>query len=318
MSKNTIIQMFQRRTLVAVVLILCGIQLTSCEFSTVGNQIPIQNESTADIISEQMPESESVAADTLISLEIPKVESNVQTEPGVTEETESNIETELEDSEKTDEIKREDESDSDQYIGRIAFTFDDGPTVSVMEKILDKCEESGAKVTFFVCGYKIGQNCHAVMQRAIELGCEIGNHSTNHPNFYKLSEEEIKSEIDTTNRLIKEAAGIDATLMRPPYGNLTKEIAIKLDMQFILWSVDPEDWKYRDTQTVYNNVINHVNDGDIVLLHDIYQTSYEAFCLLVDTLQEEGYQLVTVSELMEESGMSLVNGYFYYNSTYAK
>ncbi len=180
---------------------------------------------------------------------------------------------------------------------RIAFTFDDGPHYKTTPKVLDKLEELGARATFFVVGYN-AVNQGKILKRAIELGCEVGNHTSDHALFSRISYDEIVQSVTKVNDIIENATGVRPTLLRPPYGEISKEAAVSLGMNVIHWSVDPEDWRYRDAQQVADHIIAKAKDGDIILMHDIYETSYEAFCIAADALVADGFELVTVSELL--------------------
>ena len=137
------------------------------------------------------------------------------------------------------------------------------------------------------------------MKRATELGCEVGNHTYNHPLFSNITEAEIIENVTSVNDIILKATGVKPLLLRPPNGEITRDMAVKLEMNIIHWSIDPEDWKYReDPQKVADHIISKAKDGDIILMHDIYESSYEAFCIAVDALVADGFELVTVSELL--------------------
>lgn len=196
----------------------------------------------------------------------------------------------------------------------VAFTFDDGPSY-VTDKILDYCEEKGIKVTFFVVGNRVGAENGARMQRAISLGCEVGNHSYNHPSYTSLPVSVVvNDQIRKTNSIIEKYTGIYPTLMRPPYGNYTKELAEKVGMNVIMWSVDTLDWSYKNTEKIVEHSYSEIGSGDIVLMHDLYETTYEAFVIMADKLIAEGYQLVTVSELLGSE--KLVDKTFYFGFGY--
>ena len=197
---------------------------------------------------------------------------------------------------------------------KIAFTFDDGPNYLSTPKVLDKLEEIGAKATFFVVGYN-AEKQGKLLKRMVDMGCEVGNHSSGHENFSNFSDEQIIENVSNMNKIIENATGVKPTLLRPPYGNISKEVAAKLGMHIINWSVDPEDWKYRDAEYVSKHIIENVKEGDIILLHDIYQTSYEAFCIAADKLIEEGYEFVTVSELLGLSDADPTSGVIHKSAT---
>lgn len=183
----------------------------------------------------------------------------------------------------------------------IAMTFDDGPSALLTPKLLDMLKERNIKVTFFL----IGENVKAhpeIVQRMIAEGHEIGNHSWNHPALSKLSMAAADQQISDTNKVIQAAVGQTPTLMRPPYGAttpyLTRRINEIFGMKVILWSVDPLDWKYRNSQHVYDEILKQVHPGAIILSHDIHATTVAAMPQVFDALLAKGYKFVTVSQLI--------------------
>lgn len=207
----------------------------------------------------------------------------------------------------------------------IALTFDDGPSSKATDKILDILEKNSSTATFFVVGYNIEKNLSAV-KRARDMGCEIGNHSNNHKNLTKCSADELRYQVDNPNRLLKDLADIDAKLFRVPGGNF-KGVEEEIGMPLIQWSIDTLDWKYKDASNkdrteeqrnadlkkISDDVIKQAEQGDIVLMHDIYDFTADLCELLVPGLIEKGFKLVTVSEMYEAYGSELKNGKVYYN-----
>lgn len=199
----------------------------------------------------------------------------------------------------------------------IALTFDDGPSAQTA-RLLDGLEERGAVATFFLCG-KNGDNglyrYSALVSRMLAIGCEPGNHSNGHPAFSKLSGERIGWEISAVEEALYQQAGSAYTeLVRIPYGENNATIRRSVGRPIIQWSVDPQDWKYRDADIVYRNILNHAFDGAIILLHDLYATSVDAALRAVDTLRGQGYEFVTVSELFRRRGVELQDGRRYYSA----
>lgn len=191
----------------------------------------------------------------------------------------------------------------------VALTFDDGPTTTVTNRILDVLEQYNAKATFFVVGNRLGSSgCKATVARAYTLGCEIGSHSYTHPKMQKLSISEIQAEFSKTNAAIEKIIGITPALFRPPYGYVNDAVRAYANAPLILWSVDPEDWNSRNAVKVYNHIMSKVKDGDIILMHDLYSSTAEACESLIPALLAEGYQLVTVSELFACKGITLTTG----------
>jgi peptidoglycan/xylan/chitin deacetylase (PgdA/CDA1 family) len=180
----------------------------------------------------------------------------------------------------------------------VALTFDDGPNPSTTQKILDVLKQYGARATFFVLGDR-AEEFPGILKQIYDNGNEIGNHSYDHKDFKKLSTEDMLDEVEKTNQIIFNAVGARPILVRPPYGNITENIASEIGRACILWTVDPEDWKYKDVDIDYNNVMDNVQDGDIVLMHDIYQASADAAVQIIKELTARGYKLVTVSQMIQ-------------------
>lgn len=186
----------------------------------------------------------------------------------------------------------------------IAFTFDDGPSETNTNYLLDNLDKYDAKVTFFVLGSRVDSNKETIKRAYLE-GNDIGSHTYNHQNLNLLSDVALMDEVKKTNEAIKEVIGTSPTLLRPPYGNLSdhgKELA---NMNIILWNIDPLDWKYKDKNRVANEIIEHAHDGAIVLVHDIYKSSVEGALLAMEELQKQGYAFVTINEMAQLRGIKL-------------
>ena len=186
----------------------------------------------------------------------------------------------------------------------IAFTFDDGPSETNTNYLLDNLDKYDAKVTFFVLGSRVNSNKETIKRAYLE-GNAIGSHTYNHRNLNLLSDVALMDEVKKTNEAIKEVIGTSPTLLRPPYGNLTdhgKELA---NMSIVLWNIDPLDWKYKDKNRVAQEIIEHAHDGAIVLVHDIYKSSVEGALLAMEELQKEGYAFVTINEMAQLRGIKL-------------
>lgn len=179
---------------------------------------------------------------------------------------------------------------------RVALTFDDGPGEGTL-RLLDGLRERNAKATFFVVGEKAEQYPDTV-RKMKEDGHLIGNHTYTHVQMNTLSCEAAVAEVKKTSELIESITGEGTGYLRPPYGECTKKMKQELDMFIVLWDVDPLDWSIQNEDSVVNRVLADVEDGDIILLHDIFDTSVAAAFRIVDALQKEGYEFVTVEELM--------------------
>lgn len=194
----------------------------------------------------------------------------------------------------------------------IALTFDDGPYRNITTPILDVLEKHNAAATFFILGNRVSGN-EDIIQRAINGGSEIANHSFSHKQLTAISNNELKSQVYDTQAAIKNAVGREPTLLRPTYGAVNNNLKQTIDMPLILWSIDTLDWKHRNSQRIINHVLSNVRDGDIILMHDMYPTTNQATQVLVPELINRGFQLVTVTELYELKGLPLEGGKTYTN-----
>ena len=193
----------------------------------------------------------------------------------------------------------------------IALTFDDGPGLGTM-RLLDALQENGARATFFMLGTRVNTYPDAV-RKMVEAGCELGNHTTNHLKLTDYAAEGVAMEINYTRDVINSIVGQTPTMVRPPYGAVNEVVQSVAGVPIVLWSVDTLDWELKDAGLIRDYVLNTVKDGDIVLMHDIYEATVQAAIELIPILQERGYQIVTVSEMARARGITLENGAKYYN-----
>ena len=201
------------------------------------------------------------------------------------------------------------ESNIDPNKPMMALTFDDGPGDRTLE-LLDVLEQYNAHATFFMQGINIPGHEEAI-RRMVETGCELANHSYNHPQLTKLDIAGVQSQMGDTDALIQQACGQKSTAMRPPYGAINDMVKANVGLPLILWNVDTLDWKTKNVQATIDSVLQNADDGDIVLMHDIHSTSVDAAIQLIPILIDKGYQLVTVSEMAEARGTPLQNGVVY-------
>jgi peptidoglycan/xylan/chitin deacetylase (PgdA/CDA1 family) len=183
----------------------------------------------------------------------------------------------------------------------IAMTFDDGPSDKLTPKLLDLLAKHHIKATFFVLGENVVQYPD-IVARAAREGHEIGNHSWSHPNFAKMSDESVRSQLRRTDDAIKNAIGKSPTLVRPPYGSITPRqkrwIHDEFGYEIAMWDVDPFDWKRPGPTVVTNRIVKQTRPGSIVLSHDIHPGTIEAMPATFDDLEAKGLKFVTVSELI--------------------
>lgn len=178
----------------------------------------------------------------------------------------------------------------------VALTFDDGPN-KYTDLLLDALLEYKASATFFVLGNRVDR-FPKTLQRMVLEGNEIGNHTMDHKQLTKLTEAEIIREVEDTQEAIESIVHLKPKLVRPPYGERNNMVRNIIDYDLILWDLDTRDWASKDPEKIIEITLNNVRDGDIILMHDIYSTSVQAAIELIPLLQEKGYQLVTVSELL--------------------
>ncbi|MCL2508129.1 MAG: polysaccharide deacetylase family protein [Oscillospiraceae bacterium] len=204
----------------------------------------------------------------------------------------------------------------------IALTFDDGPSTKFTNRILDLLEINGGKATFFVLGVNIEKHAE-VMVRAYSMGCEIGNHTYSHRNLTKLSGDEIREELSKTDDLILELLLEDPKYMRVPACHYNHAVKAAVKMPIILWSIDTGDWRFgvkrgantkQNRRRIVDNVLNKAQDGDIILMHDIYSFTADLCEELIPELRAAGFKLVTVSELFSQKGIEPKSGNVYYKA----
>ena len=181
----------------------------------------------------------------------------------------------------------------------VALTFDDGPKSDVGNALMDELEAVDGRGTFFVVGERLEEHKEE-LQRMVDNGHEIANHSWDHDlSLTSKGVDYIRSEFSKTDDKLKELVGIETTLVRLPGGKITDDVKAAVTKPMIYWSLDTEDWKSRNAQSVESMVDGHVVDGDIILMHELYSSTEEACREIIPRLHEEGFQLVTVSELIQ-------------------
>lgn len=182
---------------------------------------------------------------------------------------------------------------------KVALTFDDGPHPVYTPSLLDGLKERGVHATFFVVGENIPGN-EEILKRMDAEGHLIGNHTYSHVKLSELDTARACAEVEKTNALICEVTGKEPEFIRPPFGEWKKTMECSLEMIPVLWDVDPLDWTTKNTALVVERVLKDTKPGDIILLHDYYQSSVDAALEIVDALMERGYKFVTVDELILE------------------
>ena len=191
----------------------------------------------------------------------------------------------------------------------VALTFDDGPRKGSTELIVDALKKVNGRATFFVVGQMVEQSPDLV-KKAVEAGCQIGNHTYDHANLNKLGAYGVRTEVNKCSNAVYAAAGVYPMIGRPPYGSVNQTVRNAVNIPWFNWNVDTLDWKNRDANYVYNYVINNVKDGQVILMHDLHPTTAQAMVKAIPKLHEMGYQLVTIDEMAKvKGGYENVPGY---------
>ena len=181
---------------------------------------------------------------------------------------------------------------------RVALTFDDGPNPDVTPQILEILKKYDAKATFFMLGSRV-QYYPDIVKDIYNQGHEIGNHTFNHPQLTKMTEAQILKEYSSTEQAIIQAIGVPSTVFRPPYGATNTQVKNTIDSLHVLWTIDTLDWKHRSAAKILPYVQNSMQNNAIILMHDIHQSTADGLESVLKYLQKNGYEFVTVSEVMK-------------------
>lgn len=180
---------------------------------------------------------------------------------------------------------------------KIAITFDDGPDPHCTEQLLDGLKERGAKASFFVMG-KQAEAYPELIRRMQEEGHLIGNHTYSHIQLGKNNREIFKEELIKTNEVLRGITGEEPQYVRPPYGSWDKNFETELTMFPVLWTIDPMDWCSSDVDGIVRKVTEKAEENAVILMHDEYESTVTAALEIVDILQKQGYEFVTVDEIL--------------------
>ena len=219
------------------------------------------------------------------------------------------------------------ETDPPEPKKRVAITFDDGPAFDndsvqrLTYKIVDEFQKYGGTATFFVVGNRINAQTGKALQYAHERGFEFAIHAYTHEIYFDTcAEQEFLNELRQTEKAITKYIDAEVTLLRAPGGRIPRERAILGGYPIINWSIDTEDWRYKsrsdeatiqaNINAIVENALRNVEDGDIILLHEIYQNSYEATCIILERLDEMGFEFVTVTELIGKENLAAGETYY--------
>ena len=185
------------------------------------------------------------------------------------------------------------------YEKTVAVTFDDGPDRITTMKLLDGLKQRGIRASFFVIGENIEGN-EDIIERMHNEGHIIGNHTYSHVELSKLSEGAAINEVQKTNDIIEDITGEPVKYIRPPCGSWDDRMLYDIDLTPVFWSVDPMDWCTGSSSLVVSRVMSSVSDGDIILFHDIYDSSVTAALEVIDRLSAQGYRFVTIDDILIE------------------
>jgi len=179
----------------------------------------------------------------------------------------------------------------------IALSFDDGPSIYTKD-IINILKENDACATFFILGNKV-EFYQEVLLESIKNGNELGNHSYNHKWLSRLSINNLKDQIESTQNIIYEKLNYVPVYLRPTYGSVTNRIRKNTDLKIALWNVDTKDWKIKNVDRIVERATTDIEDSDIILMHDIFERSSLALKDIITILKEQEFQFVTLSELEE-------------------
>ncbi len=194
--------------------------------------------------------------------------------------------------------------------GYVALTFDDGPSGSNTEALLEMLERQEVKATFFLCGYRMDSYPDFVKALS-QAGHELGVHGDSHACFDSMNQETLKKEVEKTAKQIEALSGAAPKLQRPPCGSWNEAVrsqAREAGETIILWSVDSLDWQGGSPEKMAQRVCKGAENGSIILMHDMYRGSIQAAEEIIVRLRDRGYAFVTVSELAALAGCEMQPG----------
>lgn len=181
---------------------------------------------------------------------------------------------------------------------RVALTFDDGPNPKTTKYILDLLKKYDAKATFFMLGSRV-QYYPDLVRETFNNGHEIGNHTWSHSVLTKMNSKQILKEFDQTEQAIVNVLGENSTVFRPPYGATNERVKGLIPRLSVNWTIDTLDWKHRDANKLLPAIKSHMHNNAIILMHDIHQSTADGLEPVLAYLQKEGYEFVTVTEILD-------------------
>ncbi len=196
----------------------------------------------------------------------------------------------------------------------VALTFDDGPYRETTTRLLDILKEKDVKATFFELGNRM-LAAPEVSVRAVDEGHEVESHSVSHAILSKLSRGEVAADYERMKEIFSEVLGCEPQYLRPPYGAMSSSVR-SLPIVLMGWTVDSRDWESRDPAAILAEVQRMSFDGAVILMHDIYDTTVDAVGPMIDWLRGQGYEFVTIEEMVQARGRELKPGILYGDFSY--
>ena len=193
----------------------------------------------------------------------------------------------------------------------VALTFDDGPSPTVTDKLIDELNARGVKATFFMLG-NLAEKNPALVRKAYDTGHLVCSHTYDHEDYLTdLDDEDMAKQVNKTIQVLRDITGESPVYMRPPFGAMDKETAVKIGWPMMLWTLDTRDWESRDADKIYEVTMNRITDGSVVLMHDIYESTLDGALLVVDELLKRGWRFVTLDEYYQIYDMVPQAGHVY-------
>ena len=187
---------------------------------------------------------------------------------------------------------------------QVALTFDDGPDDEITPKVLDVLKQYQVQATFFFTANRL--NLYKdVAKRAYTEGNQIASHAYSHQELSKMNAEDIDKEIIASDEAFERVLGVKPAMIRPPYGAINQDVldvCTREQEKVILWSIDTLDWSQPEPEHIARNVLDNVRPGEIILMHSCKyrEATVQALPLIIEGLQEKGYQMVNLSELLQK------------------
>lgn len=194
----------------------------------------------------------------------------------------------------------------------VALTFDDGPHPEYTRSILKALNQHKGAATFYVLGNR-ATSYPDVIEEIIIQGSEVGNHSWSHSNYSNREVVDIKEDKDKVQNAVKAITGSAPETIRVPYGSTNATVESGVELPIVLWSVDTNDWKDKNSKVIIERATSNIKDGDIILMHDIWGETANAVPEIVKILSDKGFQLVTVSEMMNARNVDIKKGKKYFS-----